>query len=351
MVALGKIHESRLIMNFEKFLRPTDVVKFCFQAAFGAEHAISDIKKTKEYFYEEYNSTPADNENLFEEISPEVIRVNFSAWKMSNLNPEWLLNMFVNSRQVFADKNAASKQFSDLITEFDKYVRDGLLPFTYDEWKLFMDEYSKKGEPYAVRHSEDYRNKFKPAYRLVTGHQFRILPLLKKLSGFTQGVISIDGRSASGKSTMAESLKKVMGASVIKMDDFFLPPELRTNERLKEAGGNVHYERFISEILPIEPNTEIKYRPFCCQTMDYKAGLTIPPSPWIIVEGAYSHHPKFNNYSDLKVFSDISPDNQLKRIKIRNGEEVAKIYSEKWIPLEENYIKSFNVKENADLII
>ena len=32
------------------------------------------------------------------------------------------------------------------------------------------------------------------------------------------------------------------------MDDFFLPMELRTAERLEEPGGNVHYERFSAEV-------------------------------------------------------------------------------------------------------
>ena len=34
------------------------------------------------------------------------------------------------------------------------------------------------------------------------------------------------------------------------MDDFFLPPALRTPERRSEPGGNVHYERFLTEVLP-----------------------------------------------------------------------------------------------------
>ena len=32
------------------------------------------------------------------------------------------------------------------------------------------------------------------------------------------------------------------------MDDFFLRPEQRTEERLKEVGGNVDRERFLEEV-------------------------------------------------------------------------------------------------------
>ena len=60
-------------------------------------------------------------------------------------------------------------------------------------------------------------------------------------------VIAIDGRAASGKSTLAEQLSTLLEADVIHMDDFFLQPYQRTPERLAEIGGNVDYERFAKE--------------------------------------------------------------------------------------------------------
>ena len=62
-------------------------------------------------------------------------------------------------------------------------------------------------------------------------------------------VIALDGRAASGKSTLSEDVRKVMDVDIVHMDDFFLPKELRTPERFLEPGGNVHYERFISEVI------------------------------------------------------------------------------------------------------
>ena len=46
-------------------------------------------------------------------------------------------------------------------------------------------------------------------------------------------------------------LRDVAGAAVVHADDFFLPPEMRTEDRIgaKAApGGNVHYERMIAEV-------------------------------------------------------------------------------------------------------
>ena len=64
--------------------------------------------------------------------------------------------------------------------------------------------------------------------------------------------VGIDGRCASGKTKLSERLKEEFIASVIHMDDFFLPRELRTKERLSSPGGNVHYERFETEVLDME---------------------------------------------------------------------------------------------------
>ena len=63
-------------------------------------------------------------------------------------------------------------------------------------------------------------------------------------------VLTIDGRAASGKSSLALTLAKNYSGRVVHMDDYFLPQELRTAERLTEPGGNLHYERFVAEILP-----------------------------------------------------------------------------------------------------
>ena len=50
--------------------------------------------------------------------------------------------------------------------------------------------------------------------------------------------LAIDGMAASGKSTLACKLAEEFGGEVIHMDDFFLPMDLRTAERLEEPGGN-----------------------------------------------------------------------------------------------------------------
>lgn len=166
------------------------------------------------------------------------------------------------------------------------------------------------------------------------------------------GVIAIDGRSAAGKSTLASQLAALYGAAVVHMDDFFLPPELRTPQRFKTPGGNVHAERFAAEVLPfLRQGTSFGYRRFDCRVMDYAGEMTVPAAPLIVVEGAYACHPCFGKYADLTVFCDISPQEQQARILARNGQAGWQMFSERWIPLEEAYFAQYRTKENAMLVV
>lgn len=165
-------------------------------------------------------------------------------------------------------------------------------------------------------------------------------------------VIAIDGRSASGKSTVADALAAALNADIVHMDDFFLPKELRTPERLASTGGNVHYERFIRQVLPcIAKNEEFEYDIFSCQTMDFSGKRKICSRKCRIVEGSYSCHPEFGSYADITVFSDIDSDEQIKRIIKRNGDKAAKLFAEKWIPMEEQYFKEFAINRKCSIVI
>lgn len=179
-----------------------------------------------------------------------------------------------------------------------------------------------------------------------------IIEAYQKVKPAGCGVIAMDGRAAAGKTTLAEELAVTLGGAVVHMDDFFLPGELRTPERLAAPGGNVHAERFVEEVLPyLRRGEAFHYRRFDCHRMDYNGWTEIPPVPVIIVEGAYSQHPQFGHYADLTAFCDITPEEQKRRITARNGEEHWMVFREQWIPLEEKYLAEYHIKENAMLTV
>ena len=326
-------------------MQPRDVIKLCYQAARGAEHLLADTTRARAYFDQEYAATPADAAlPLFEAISPDVARVNIAAWKAANFPADWLFRMFVHTASV---PHGGADLLETYIAEAAVIVADSL-----PGWNETLAGWRASGMP-AVHHSEEYRAGEHPAYRIVNGRFQCILPLLARLnqSAGVQ-VIAIDGRAASGKTTKAALLSAVLDAPVIHMDDFFLPPALRTEERLARAGGNVHYERFAEEVIPsLHTGESFAYRVFDCSQMDFGGIREIPAAPVRIVEGSYAHHPALRDYADLRVFTAVNEEEQMARILRRNGERMAEMFRTRWIPMEEDYFSHFSIREKADIVL
>lgn len=356
-------------MSFENYLieqinrhpsfGPQDVVKMCYQAAFGAEHLLSDIEAAKKYFDEEYAATKPMEMPIYEPISENVCRVNMAAWKYKGLPKAWLFKIFTGSMKLYDGNKALFLQY---LEETETALQKAGVSFETEAWHTYLNEYKNAGMT-AVHHSYRYRENENPAYRIAHRCYMRLLPLLETLVAWIEKnaglpyedricVIAIDGRAASGKSTMAQHLADILSADIVHMDDFFLPLDLRTKERFEMPGGNIHYERFIEEVLPFVAQPKaFSYRRFDCGRLHYHGEKVIQSNPVRIVEGSYSLHPLFGDYADITVFSTAAPELQLQRICKRNGSEMAKIFETKWIPLEECYFETYNIAKKADLCL
>lgn len=181
------------------------------------------------------------------------------------------------------------------------------------------------------------------------------LPVLKAIDqrlGRQNLIVAIDGRCASGKTTLAHLLSEIFPCNVIHMDDFFLPPHRKTKERMAEPGGNVDRERFCREvILPLKNRLPFSYGRYSCQTGSITPSPQIIPSSLTVIEGAYSLHPLYQTEFDLKIFVSCSKEKQIERILRRNGETMLRRFVEEWIPMEEQYFSAFAVESHCDLCV
>lgn len=182
----------------------------------------------------------------------------------------------------------------------------------------------------------------------------RVSAVLQKVGfgGKKPFLIAIDGRCAAGKTTLAAGLQAETGCAVIHMDHFFLRPGQRTVQRLQEPGGNVDYERFREEVmLPLGRGQGFGYRPYDCKKGELTSGIWVEPGEIAVVEGSYSCHPVLWAFYDLRVFLDVEAGEQLRRIRIRGGEEALARFREQWIPLEERYFAAFEIQKRCDLVL
>lgn len=186
---------------------------------------------------------------------------------------------------------------------------------------------------------------------MIKNREERVDYLLSVIEKEKPRIIAIDGRCASGKTTLAEDLSQKISVVRIMMDDFFLPLELRTKERFSESGGNIHYERFIEEVInKLGKNEPFSYRKFSCSTMSYSSLLRVDSSSLICIEGSYSLHPKFPKYWDVAFFLTVDKEEQIRRLEKRCPEKMD-AFKTKWIPLEEEYFSKCKTIERADYIL
>lgn len=166
-----------------------------------------------------------------------------------------------------------------------------------------------------------------------------------------QVFVGIDGMCASGKTTLGFYLKGIFDCNLFHMDDFFLTQQLRTPERLLEIGGNVDYQRFYQEVLKsVQEKKSIIYRPYNCSLGKIEGEVEIPYKRLNIIEGSYSLHPFFREPYQLKFFLRISEEEQIRRVRLRNGDQMLERFLGEWIPKENIYFEQFKIRENSIII-
>lgn len=329
----------------------TDVVKLVFQNEFGGGHLIKDEDFSLKRIISELNSTtPNTDIQLTEDIGNGIVRLNFNALT-DKISAEAINKCFILSAQ---EIQGNINSFEMKLTKLQELCEDNMMPFSKEELIKYISKYKEMGYP-AVSHSETYKNAYSPSYRIMKKEYADILELItailkKAENGKT--VVAIDGRCASGKTTLANNLKKIFGCDIIHADSFFLPFEKRTAERLNEVGGNIDYERFCDEVCNgIRSNSTFSYGIFNCSTGKIESTETAGTSQIILVEGSYSLHPKFRDIYDIKAFVSTDYETQTARIKHRNGDELLKMFVDRWIPMEERYFSQSQTEAIADIKI
>lgn len=349
--------ENYILQHLERYpeMELSDVIKIVYQSEFGGGHMIKDPKTSLERLTEECQEQDgAISENCpvhWEEIGSHMGRL-FLKGIGCHLELDTVNSLFVNT----AKKVTSSvSSFEEKLKELRAMCEKGEIPFdsvSLDEW---IARYREEGYP-PFGHSETFKRRYHPSYRVISSDYLTYIELFsvidKRFKSKEKIIIAIDGRCGSGKSWLARLLGDIFPCGVVHMDDFFLRPEQRTEERLAEIGGNVDRERFCEEVIrPIANKKEsFEYRRYDCVRQKLTDSVKIRRKKILIVEGTYSCHPAFSNVYDLKVFLDIDVKAQRERILKRNGAYMLRRFVNEWIPKEEDYFHKFKIKESCDLV-
>ncbi|NLN42336.1 MAG: hypothetical protein GX160_10265 [Clostridiales bacterium] len=333
-----------------------DMVKFIYQNEFAGGHMIPDENESLKHLKDEFHSRKKQGSNktivqTFESIGNGLCRLHLSALEDRDIELETINKFFVSTAN---SVKGSVDAFEEKLHVLRECCQDGSLPYSLQDLDAYLEEYKIKGYP-PVSHSDVYRELYNPSYRIVKEEYCRFFELFDKIDALMKLdrpiCVAIDGNSGAGKSTLADLIGDVYDCNIFHMDDFFLTPDLRTEERLREVGGNVDYVRFNKEIIQgLKSGREFAYQPYNCQIMSLEDAIYVKPKKLNIIEGVYSMHPTLIDTYDLKVFMSIDPQEQSRRILERNGPFMHKRFIKEWIPLENRYFEVLKIKEKCDLV-
>ena len=163
---IGTLEELRaiLIAHAKRYplMQPTDAVKLIYQNEFGGGHLIRDEEACLNYLRREYADLEKDpTAPLYEDIGNGIIRVNLAAVREEDL--EQLGQDFIASA---AKHKGTLDSFLNKLEVLQTLTTEGVFAFDLDALNAYLSEYKAAGYP-AVSHSEQSRQAYKPAYRII----------------------------------------------------------------------------------------------------------------------------------------------------------------------------------------
>ena len=163
--------------------RLLDIYKSCFQDYMGAEHLVSDRERVKAYLDEELQTTSLDDLMpwYYEAcgVNGQYVRVSIRAIKENLIAEDMLLDAFIRSAN--SEKRPTVESWRDrwrkIVDTIDQLELN--LP-NYQQDRAFIDSILSVGK-YAISHSPEYREAYRPHYRIVEKSIFQkeIKPLIE----------------------------------------------------------------------------------------------------------------------------------------------------------------------------
>jgi uridine kinase len=166
-------------------------------------------------------------------------------------------------------------------------------------------------------------------------------------------VVAIDGRSGTGKSTLAAALAQRLGATVVEGDDFYAggtgidgdPPQSR-------AARCIDWQTQRRVLAALRRGQGAQYNAFDWDAFDgsLRAGpTTVAPGAILLLEGVYSARPELHDLVDLRILLTLPDAVRLDRLIAR--ERQIGPWETQWHEAEDWYFANAAPPSAFDLVI
>jgi uridine kinase len=171
-------------------------------------------------------------------------------------------------------------------------------------------------------------------------------------------LVAIDGRSGTGKSTIAATLANRLDATILECDDFYAggtDAEWAERTPAEKVARCIDWRRMQTEAIePLLAGRNAVYHPFNFARGEGPAehAVTVKPAPVILLDGIYSARPELSDLVDLAVLVDM-PDDRLRRRRLiaREGESFMAAWHAIWDEAEAHYFSHVRPRESFDLFV
>jgi uridine kinase len=170
-------------------------------------------------------------------------------------------------------------------------------------------------------------------------------------------VVALDGRSGTGKSSLAASLGTDLGAAVVDCDDFYTggsdadwavrPPAARAAEA-------IDWRRLRREVVePLRAGRTATWLPY-----DWDEGrgpvprpISLAPARTVVLDGAYTARPELADVVDLPVLLELDHALRRERVSQREGDEFADSWYAVWDAAEDHYFTTIRPRESFAVVL
>lgn len=153
--------------------------------------------------------------------------------------------------------------------------------------------------------------------------------------------IGVDGKGATGKTSLAARIAAALPGSVIVHIDDFARPDLRGWER----------DRFVRQVLePLLAGRSARY-----QRWDFDRNLgaewrTVPVGVPVVVEGVSATDVRLGVPWDFTIWIEVPYELRLARARERDGPEMMERWLTDWMPSEDAYEREQHPQYRVDLV-
>jgi uridine kinase len=165
-------------------------------------------------------------------------------------------------------------------------------------------------------------------------------------------IVGIDGPAGAGKSSLCDVLvSRYPALTIVHMDDFFVPPELRAAPA-DEIGPQIDWRRVVNQVVaPLTNGQPAHYQRFDWESHDLQEWHDVPTGGIVLLDGVYSTREDIAPFLAHRTWVSVPRDLGLERGIDRDGEESRDWWYADWIEDEDRYILIERPEDLADVVI